>query len=244
MNNRGLVAIAGLLALSTACGQPPVAPPDSSSAGTQPRSHFSSAAPRMRSARKLGFPPTIVATPDPARRPAPGVGWLRTGTPVPARDVRLRRQLDGTVVVGLADRGSLFGTVYPAISDDRGRTWAIDGPEFAYAAAQGASTTDRLAVTRDRTIVAWGYGGAFVKVSSDLGWHWAESLFGSGVDYLWTDGHRIVVRALGDWAPPGERSGRLETWYYVSTDDGRRWRRARRGRPGSGSRIRAAGHRD
>jgi hypothetical protein len=108
---------------------------------------------------KLGFPKAIVAMPDLATNPGGGLAWVRPGTSVPPRDIRSKVQLGAGVAVGLADRGSVFGFVYPALSRDEGRSWQIDGPQFYHAGADGPAATSRLLASGNGTLIAWGPQG-------------------------------------------------------------------------------------
>lgn len=151
-------------------------------------------------------------------------GALKPGARIKADEVGHRVSLGRGVIAGLADRGALFGSVYPALSGDRGVRWKIDGPRFASAAADGANTTDHLAALNRTTLMAWGDGGVFVKTTTDRGKHWYEADFTSGVKGAATHGRRLFVRALGEQ----NSNGRFPTRRYVSTDRGRIWHRGRK----------------
>jgi len=125
----------------------------------------------------------------------------------------------------------MFGVVYPVLSRDGGRSWHIDGPRFYRAAADAPDVTQRLIVTTDGTLVAWGRGGDFVKITTDLGRDWFEAGFPTGVYSVHSHGRAIIVRALGNSLPLGSRDGPFATWDYRSSDNGRRWRRARAEHP-------------
>ncbi len=179
----------------------------------------------------LGFPKTIVATPDPATDPGGGLAWLPPGTTVPSRDIRSRVDLGAGVDAGLADQGTLFGFAYPALSRDGGRSWSVDGPQFYHAGADGPGTTTQLVSLANATLIAWGQTGNLVKTSGDLGRHWVQALFPGGVLSLRVVGNGIIVRATGDALPPGSDTAPLATWIYRSTDGGQRWHRRQAANP-------------
>jgi hypothetical protein len=150
-----------------------------------------------------------------------GAGILAPGTPVAASDVGPRAAASGQLIFGLADGASLAGQCYPAISTDGGRTWEVDGPRFSYAGADGAAATSSIAARAPDTLLAWGHGGNFVKVSTDGGRHWMEAVFPAGVESMTAGAHgRFAVRALG----PQTAGGEFTTFRYVSADAGLRWR--------------------
>jgi hypothetical protein len=152
-------------------------------------------------------------------RATSGPGILQPGDPVSAADIGPRADATHHVIFGLADCGKLFGETYPAISADAGKHWRIDGPRFAYAAAQGAGTTTSIGARTRDIAYAWGDGGNFVKVTTDGGRRWWSADFPAGVHSAsWRNG-RLAVRALG----PQTADGQFETFLYVSPDDGRTW---------------------
>jgi hypothetical protein len=160
------------------------------------------------------FPVTVLAT-----RMAPTYVRL----PVAGGDLNNLVRVHGKVIVALADKGAFFGEVYAAISTDGGGGWRIDSPQFAHAGACGPCTTNHLNVTSDGTVFAWGNGGNLVKVTTDLGRHWYQTVFPAGVKSTTTAGRRLVVRALGDETA----TGRFFTRRYVSADNGMIWHRGR-----------------
>jgi hypothetical protein len=89
------------------------------------------------------------------------------------------------------------GAKWPAITVDGGRQWRIDGPLFSYAAMQAASTVSAVGTLGADGAYAWGLGGNFVRLTIDRGVHWSETDF----------------------------TGGLETFVYVSSDQGRTWTR-------------------
>jgi hypothetical protein len=208
-------------------GEPPLTARPAASARQSP----TASAKQSPTPVELGFPRTITAPPDRATDPGGGLAWLRPGTSVPSDDIRSRVLLGDGMDAGLADRGTVFGSVYPVLSRDGGRSWAVDGPQFAHAGADGPGATSRLLVSADGTLIAWGHGGNLVKVSSDAGRHWFQADFPDGVSRVRTVRRVIVVRALGAQLPLGSETGPFATWYYRSTDDGRHYRRSTVGRP-------------
>jgi hypothetical protein len=68
--------------------------------------------------------------------------------------VSARVTLGDGLIAGLANRGSVFGDCYPALSRDGGIHWTVDGPQFSNATADGGTNTFRLTVTSDGTITA------------------------------------------------------------------------------------------
>jgi hypothetical protein len=152
-------------------------------------------------------------------RSTSGPGILPPGAPVNASDVGPRAAATDDVIFGLADQGGLLGETYPAISTDSGQHWQIDGPRFAYAAAQGASTTTSIGARGPAMAWAWGNGGNFVKVTTDGGRLWWSADFPAGVySVTWRQG-RLQVRALGDQTVGGQ----FPTFLYISPDNGRTW---------------------
>jgi hypothetical protein len=144
-------------------------------------------------------------------------------------DITSEVKLGSGVKAGLADRGTVFGFVYPALSHDHGRSWTIDGPMFFAPIADGAGATDRMVAASDHTLIAWGRGGNLVKVSRDLGAHWRQTDFSSGVETVRTVGPTVIVRALGDQLPPGNNTRSFATWNYRSIDGGSNWHRTTAG---------------
>ena len=134
-----------------------------------------------------------------------------------AGDIGPRAAATSHLIFGLADRGSLSGQVYPAVSSDGGRRWRIDGPRFAYAAAQGPSGTDSIGARAPELAYAWGEGGSFVKVTADGGSHWwSANLLVASVS--WSQGH-LSARAFGPQLPDGQ----VPACLYISPDQGRTW---------------------
>jgi hypothetical protein len=166
------------------------------------------------------FPARIHATRINAKLANEG-GALRRGSPVTSAELSQRVSLGGTVLAALADRGTLFGAVYPALSTDGGRHWHIDGPLFYRAAADAPNVTNRLVALGDDTLMAWGSGGNFTKTTTDRGATWYHADFPAGVDSAGVHNGRLTVRALGSRA----ESGRFPTRRYTSSDGGRIWHR-------------------
>jgi hypothetical protein len=149
----------------------------------------------------------------------PGVVSIPAGTMVSAADIGARSATSDGVVYGLADQGADLGEVWPAISTDSGKRWLIDRPLFFYAAADGAAATDSIGARGGDTAWAWGWGGNFVKVTTDRGRRWWAAGFPAGVDTVtWRDGH-LQVRALGK----SMANGQFQSFLYISLDDGRTW---------------------
>ena len=149
----------------------------------------------------------------------PGVVSIPAGTTVSAADIGARAATSDGVVYGLADQGTDLGEVWPAISTDSGKRWRIDGPLFFYAAADGAAGTDSIGARGGDMAWAWGWGGNFVKVTTDRGRRWWAADFPTGVDtVIWRDG-QLQVRALG--YPTA--NGQFQSFLYTSPDDGRTW---------------------
>jgi hypothetical protein len=174
--------------------------------------------PRAAATVSQDLPDTIQAVPMRPGSP-PGVVSIPPGTAVGAADIGARAVTTGNVVFGLADQGTDFGEVWPAISTDSGKRWRIDGPLFFYAAADAAAGTDRIGARNGDMAWAWGRGGNLVKVTTDRGRHWLVADFPGGVDAVtWQDGH-LHVRALGNQTAAGQ----FQTFLYLSPDDGRTW---------------------
>jgi hypothetical protein len=174
------------------------------------------------------MPGTIQAMPMRPGSP-PGVVYIPAGTSVSAGDIGARAATTDNVVFGLADQGTDVGEVWPAISTDSGERWRIDGPIFFYAAADAAAGTDSIGARNGDMAWAWGWGGNFVKVTTDRGRHWWLADFPAGVDTVtWRDGH-LQVRALGKQTATGQ----FQTFLYISPDNGRTW--TLRGRLGNTS---------
>ena len=149
----------------------------------------------------------------------PGVVSVPAGTTVSAADIGARAATSDGVVYGLADQGTDFGEVWPAISTDSGKRWRIDGPLFYYAAADAPNATDSIGARGGDMAWAWGWGGNFVKVTTDRGRHWWAADFPAGVDTVtWRDG-QLQVRALGI----STANGQFQSFLYISPDGGRTW---------------------
>lgn len=167
------------------------------------------------------FPRTIHST---RLHPTSAGSELKPGTPITAAEIGQHASLGGNAIAGLADRGALFGSVYPALSTDGGSHWAIDGPRFYVAAANGPNVTDHIEAMNANTVIAWGHGGNFVKTTSDRGKHWYAANFPVGVEDAGTFNGHLTVRALGD----PNAHGRFPTRRYNSSNDGRTWHRGRK----------------
>jgi hypothetical protein len=154
---------------------------------------------------KPGSPPAVVSIP--------------AGTKVSAADIGARAATSDGVVYGLADQGTDFGEVWPAISTDSGKSWRIDGPLFYYAAADAPAATDSIGARGGDMAWAWGWGGNFVKVTTDRGRQWWAADLPAGVDTVtWRNG-QLQVRALGNLTA----NGQFQSFLYISPDDGRTW---------------------
>jgi hypothetical protein len=141
--------------------------------------------------------------------------------PVPSADLSDLVNIHGGLLAALVDHGAFAGEVYPAISDNDGASWTIDGPQFADSGTCAYCATSRLVVSHRHALLAWGPGGHFVKTTTDRGKHWLEADFPSGVTDVHAAGRRLLARAVGNETA----AGRFHTRQYVSTDDGRHWRR-------------------
>jgi hypothetical protein len=114
----------------------------------------------------------------------------------------------------------LGGSIWPAISTDRGRTWRIDGPLFVYPAEQGADTTSAMGTLSANMAYAWGELGNYVKITYDSGQQWwIANIPGQGVYSVSRDGLTLRARTLG----PQTVTGKSETLLYISSDQGRTW---------------------
>lgn len=142
--------------------------------------------------------------------------------PVPSADLTDLVRVRGDTIEALADRGAFFGEVYPAISTDDGADWRLDGPQFDRAAADGANATDRLAVTTNGTLAAWGRTGSIVKTRAYGSSRWRASGFDEGLRSLHVAGSRLIVSTYPITDPP------QPVTTYVSRDNGWSWRPAAR----------------
>jgi hypothetical protein len=166
------------------------------------------------------FPQTIHATRINVKVANEGSG-LHRGSPVSAKVVAQRVNLGGNIRAGLAEGAGVEGAVYPALSNDGGLHWHIDGPLFYRPAADAPNVTSRLAALGDDTLMAWGPGGNFVKTSTDRGAKWFSSNFTVGVHSAAVSNGELTVRALGN----PTKSGGFPTRRYVSSDGGLVWHR-------------------
>jgi hypothetical protein len=211
-----LLVIGAVLVSGCGAGQMTRQPPAARAGPGTPIASAPAGHPRRDSAPSLRMPATIEAA---SLRSTTGPGILQPGAPVDAADIGPRAAATHDVIFGLADRRTLFGESYPAISTDAGKDWRIDGPRFWYAAADGAATTISVGARAPDMAYAWGNGGNFVKVTTDGGRRWWSADFLAGVDSAgWRDGD-LQVRALGHQTADGQ----FETFLYVSRDDGRTW---------------------
>jgi hypothetical protein len=205
------LALLGAAACSQAAVRAVATPhPVASPAPTHGTPHHASGFPQLIRARLLGPPPKA------------GGAVLPRGTRITATDVGPRVRLSDGSIAGLANRGDLFGSVYPAVSTDAGDSWSVNGPPFSIAGASGPDATDHIAASPDGTVVAWGRGGNFVKTTTDGGSHWYQATFPAGVGSAEPKGGRTLrVRAVGE-----QRVGsKFATRLYVSFDGGRSWHR-------------------
>jgi hypothetical protein len=160
--------------------------------------------PRVLRATRERACPRVVLTPGPF------------GTRLAADEIGARSATTGGVVYSLADRGRVFGTVYPAVSRDDGRSWRVDGPCFFYAAAQGANVASNVGATAPRSAFVWGRFATYVRVTRDGGRHWWETNFPGGVRLVRQRGHTLLAWAIADKGTPV---------VYASLDGGLVWRR-------------------
>jgi hypothetical protein len=219
--HRPLAMLAGCAALAATagCAPHPRGPTTSPSPPRAVIATTSAAHPVRHEARLRIFPATIHAVPLALhQRPS---GALPIGARVPSADIGVDVSISGEVRFGLANQGSVFGNVYPAMSTDAGTEWLINGPRFSYAGADGQGRTNHVDVSRNGTLLAWGLGGNFVKTSTDRGRQWDEADFFGGVESVKAVGDELVVQALGDQTS----RNRFLTRRYVSRNDGRTWHR-------------------
>jgi hypothetical protein len=146
--------------------------------------------------------------PKPVYSPGP------PGTVLPETTIGRTAAATEQIVFGLADRHALHGFVFPAISNDGGKTWHLDGPCFYYAAAQGPSATSRIGATAPDWAYAWGRGGNSVKVTHDGGLHWYATGFPAAVRGVTASGHTLRAWLLGTRSTYVSRDYGL-TWHLV-----------------------------
>ncbi|HET6915949.1 MAG TPA: hypothetical protein VFH56_07640 [Acidimicrobiales bacterium] len=115
----------------------------------------------------------------------------------------------GGVTYGLADQGDLTSVNYPAISYDGGRRWAIDGPIFYIAAADGVSAVNTIAALSPTTAYAWGSGN-FIRWTTNGGRQWWGAFFSNSLEKV-SFGDATIYPA----GPAGPT--------YTSNDGGRTW---------------------
>lgn len=149
-----------------------------------------------------------------------GGAAAKPGAAVPATAVDHRVRLNGSTIAGLADTGSFFGTSYAALSRDNGGTWVIDSPQFSRAAADGPGVTDALSHTDGGLLVAWGYGGNFIKITDDQGTTWYQTDFPEGIHRVTAQGRELVARET----QATHQGRRLPDLTYYSKDGGHTWR--------------------
>lgn len=120
----------------------------------------------------------------------------------------------GGVTYGLADQGDLLSVHYPAISYDGGRTWAIDGPIFYIAAADGTAAVNTIAAVSATTAYAWGSGN-FIRWTTNGGRQWWGAFLPGGVDRVAIGNGTVAVTIHAD--------GTNEPSYLLG-DDSRSWK--------------------
>jgi hypothetical protein len=109
-----------------------------------------------------------------------------------------------------------FGN-YPLISNDGGRTWRVDGPEFGRGSGgHGGSLVDQLLSLPDGGQLAWGRGSNFVHVTHDLGAHWYTAALELDYQTVTVFGRQLTLN-VND-VQPGQTP-----YSYISNDGGLTW---------------------
>jgi hypothetical protein len=150
--------------------------------------HHQESAPPSTAPTTVTSPPTAGAAPPAVvvARPysfnEPEVGpQLPFGAAIPASDIGEQSAEVGGVTYGLANQGVLGSVSYPAISHDGGHTWAIDGPIFYIAAADGSAAVSTITAVSATMAYAWGATGNLVRITTDGGHQWSSASFYNGV---------------------------------------------------------------
>jgi hypothetical protein len=141
--------------------------------------------------------------------------------PVSSADLSDLVRVRGETIAALATGGAFFGEVYPAISNDDGGDWRINGPRFSRTAACEACTTNRLAVSSNGTVMAWGRRGGFVRAQPSSQGRWYSATFPAPVHQASVHGSQLIVQTYGSTAG----GVRTVPCGYVSRDSGRTWHR-------------------
>jgi hypothetical protein len=141
------------------------------------------------------------------------------GAVVPKADIVATAADSSRLHFGLAVYRDLMSATYPAISNDGGATWRIDGPLFYVAAAQGPNTTSSVGSLGPHGAYFWGQGGNFVKLTTDEGAHWWVSGFAAGVDEVRRTHGILRAVALGNQV----QSGAFQAFLYESANSGMTW---------------------
>ena len=128
-----------------------------------------------------------------------------------------------TFVAKTTDGGSSWHVTSPAMASST-QAASPSGPHFP-----GTATTPALAVSPNRTVIAYGISASVVEESADDGLSWQSSqLPGSVEDVLSSgstftaliDGPQLATGPHGQLPPPP-----LLGWVYASNSAGRSWRR-------------------
>ena len=130
------------------------------------------------------------------------------GTAVAASQIVAHSQSVGQVVYGLT-----FGTTYPAISHDGGRSWVIDGPMFDVPSAGGPDSADTIVAISPTTAFAWGFG-SIIRSTTDSGQHWWTTQIGPIHRVAYSNGS--ICADLSD-------NGITTSASYLSRNHGRTW---------------------
>jgi len=141
------------------------------------------------------------------------------GTLVPHSDVVVTASDNRQLRFGLAMYSSSGDATYPAVSNDAGSTWRIDGPLFHIDAAQGASVITNVGSLGADGAYYWGRGGNAVWVTTDGGSHWWLTGFSYGVNRVTASHGTLRTVALGEQIKGGE----IESFLYASNDSGHTW---------------------
>jgi hypothetical protein len=110
---------------------------------------------------------------------------------------------------------------YPALTQDGGQTWRIDGPQFHVDAADGPEGVGYVGIRGPRTLFA--YGSSVVDVTTNGGRTWWETFMGELVTAV-VPGLANHLVAYVQQSVSNSGVNPAITWQYVSRDGGRHWR--------------------
>lgn len=182
-----------------------------SKTATRSLSAATSAVDSQTTTTSIPFPSEITATLTPPDLFL-GDGSGRIGEPpgiaVAASQIVAHSQSVGQVVYGLT-----FGTTYPAISHDGGRSWAIDGPIFDVPGAGGPDEAEAIEAISRTTAFAWGLG-SIIRSTTDSGQHWWTTQIGAIARVAYSNG--AICAGLST-------NGKTTSASYLSQNDGRTW---------------------